>query len=173
MAICDESSTGLGRIGKENWAFKWQNHIPDLVIIGASLANGHAISAIATKKDLAGTVKHAWFNTFAAGHMQTKFGLEVLDIIKREKLDENAEKLGNYLLDGLKRVTANSKNVGSVSGKGLLLGIEIVENKQTNEPSKEKALKLLELTRERNLLFGYGGVHGNVLIVRPPLCITQ
>jgi alanine-glyoxylate transaminase/(R)-3-amino-2-methylpropionate-pyruvate transaminase len=102
--------------------------------------------------------------------MQTKIGLAVANTINQEKLHENAESVGNHLLAGLHRVGQTSQFVGAVRGKGLLLGIDIVHNV---EPSKQKALELMELTRERQLLFGRGGVHGNTLLVRPPLCITH
>jgi 4-aminobutyrate aminotransferase-like enzyme len=168
VTICDESNSGMGRIGKESWGFKWQEHVPDIVTIGSSLGNGSALSAVVTRKEIASVVKHVWFNTFAAGHMQTKIGLAVINTIKSEKLNENAENVGSYLLSGLSKL--KSAHVGGVRGKGLLLGIDIVDN---GEPSKAKALELMELTRERQLLFGRGGPYGNVLLVRPPLCLTQ
>lgn len=128
VTICDESSTGLGRIGKESWGFKWQNHIPDIITIGSALGNGSSLAAVVTRKEIASVVKHTWFNTFAAGHMQTKIGIAVLKAINEEKLSENAEKVGNYLLSGLQKSTQNSAFVGGIRGKGLLLGIDIVEN---------------------------------------------
>ncbi len=67
-------------------------------------------------------------------------------------------------------MTKKSPFVGAVRGKGLLLGIDIVEN---GEPSEQKALELMELTKERKLLFGRGGPYGNVLLIRPPLCLTK
>lgn len=159
----------MGRIGKESWGFKWQNHVPNVVTIGASLGNGSALAAVVTKKDLASVVKHVWFNTFAAGHMQTKLGIAVINTIKEQNLAENAEKVGAYLLEGLTKAAARSPFIGAVRGKGLLIGIDVVEN---NQPSKARALELMELGRERQVLFGQGGVYGNSLLVRPPLCIT-
>jgi alanine-glyoxylate transaminase/(R)-3-amino-2-methylpropionate-pyruvate transaminase len=170
VTICDESNSGLGRIGKESWGFKWQNHVPDIITIGSSLGNGSALSAVVTRKEIASVIKHAWFNTFAAGHMQTKIGIAVINTINQEKLNENAEKVGSYILSGLESIAKKYTSIGGVRGKGLLLGIDIVEN---GEPSKEKALELMELTRERKLLFGRGGPYGNVLLIRPPLCITK
>ena len=76
------------------------------------------------------------------------------------------------MLQELKKVSEKSKFIGQVRGKGLLLGIDVVSDKHTHELSKDHAIKLLELGRERNLLFGRGGAHGNVLLVRPPLCLT-
>lgn len=85
-----------------------------------------------TRKEIASVIKHAWFNTFAAGHMQTKIGIAVINTINQEKLNENAEQLGQYILSGLQGAAKDSKFVGGVRGKGLLLGIDIVEN---GEPS--------------------------------------
>ena len=90
LTICDETYTGVGRVGKEGWGFKWQNHQPDIAIIGANLGNGHPFAAVVTRKEISAGIKHAWFNTFAAGHMQNKIGIEVLKIVKREGLRDNA-----------------------------------------------------------------------------------
>jgi 4-aminobutyrate aminotransferase-like enzyme len=76
------------------------------------------------------------------------------------------------LLEGLQRVSKASDSIAEVRGKGLVLGIDVVDSKQNQSPSKEKALKLMELARERQILFGRGGQHGNTLLVTPPLCIT-
>jgi alanine-glyoxylate transaminase/(R)-3-amino-2-methylpropionate-pyruvate transaminase len=143
--------------------------VPNVVTIGASLGNGSALAAVVTKRDLASVVKHVWFNTFAAGHMQTKLGIAVINTIKEQNLAENAEKVGAYLLQGLTKAAAGSRFIGAVRGKGLLIGIDVVENGQ---PSKARTLELMELGRERQLLFGQGGAYGNSLLVRPPLCIT-
>ena len=141
LVISDESNSGLGRIGEQSWGFKWQGYNPDIVVIGSALGNGHALSAVATRREVASVVKHAWFNTFAAGHMQTKIGLAVINAINEEKLNENAEKVGAVLLKGFEKIAKQYPgHIGNVQGKGLLLGIDIAHR---GEPSKEKALDLM------------------------------
>lgn len=98
--------------------------------------------------------------------------MEVLKIIRDEKLDENADKVGDHLMKRLKEVQAKSKNIGDVRGKGLMIGIEIVKNKDTKEPCTDFTNKLMESTREAGLLFGKGGPFGNVLRLQPPLCLS-
>lgn len=139
--ICDESNSGLGRIGEQSWGFKWQGYTPDIVAIGSALGNGHALSAVATRREISSAVKHAWFNTFAASHMQTKIGIAVINAINEEKLNENAEKVGAVLLKGFEKIAKQYPwHIGNVQGKGLLLGIDIVHR---GEPSKEKTLDLM------------------------------
>lgn len=84
--LCDESNTGLGRIGNEYWGHKWRNHRPDVVTLGNSLGNGLPLSAVVTRQEISSAMKHVFFNTFSAGHMQCKISLAVLDIIKRDNL---------------------------------------------------------------------------------------
>lgn len=141
LVISDESNSGLGRIGEQSWGFKWQGFTPDIVAIGSALGNGHALSAVATRREISSAVKHAWFNTFAASHMQTKIGIAVINAINEEKLNENAEKVGAVLLKGFEKIAKQYPgHIGNVQGKGLLLGIDIVHR---GEPSKEKALDLM------------------------------
>lgn len=111
------------------------------MVIGSALGNGHALSAVATRREVASVTKHAWFNTFAAGHMQTKIGLAVIKTINEEKLNENAEKVGAVLLKGFEKIAKlYPGHIGNVRGKGLLLGIDIVHR---GEPSKDKTLDLM------------------------------
>lgn len=169
VTICDETYTGLGRLGKSYWGHKWQDCTPDIVVIGASLGNGNSLCAVATNLKMAAVVKHNWFNTFAAGHMQTKIGCEVMKIIRRENLHENADIIGNYLYGSLQKLVTKYDCLSDVKGVGLVLALDIVKD---GKPDSETALKLMELTRERQLLLGLGGANFNTLLIRPPLCLT-
>ena len=83
------------------------------------------------------------------------------------------ETVGNYLLTELGKLVSKYEVVGDVRGKGFMIGIEIVKNKESKEPGKEETAKLFELTRERGLLFGKGGVFGNVMRIQPPYCLSM
>ena len=85
----------------------------------------------------------------------------------------NAEKIGTYLLTELSKLKEKHDIIGDVRGACLIIGLEFVKNKQTHEPSKDIANEMMELTRERHLLFGKGGAYGNTLRIQPPMCMTM
>jgi alanine-glyoxylate transaminase/(R)-3-amino-2-methylpropionate-pyruvate transaminase len=117
--------------------------------------------------------KAVFFNTFGGGHLQCLVGMEVLKTIRQENLHLNAEKIGNYLLQELSKLKEKYDIIGDVRGAGLMIGVEMVKNKQTHEPSKDICNDMMELTRERHLLFGKGGAFGNTLRIQPPMCLTM
>lgn len=173
LIICDEVQTGFGRVGRPYWGHLWQGIKPDIVTMAKGIGNGFPIGAVVTRREVTDRIKAVYFNTFGGGHLQCRVGIEVIKTIRKEKLAENAEVVGTYLLDELKKVGERSRIVGDVRGKGLMIGIELVKNKETKEPGKEEANQLMELTRERQLLFGKGGAFGNVLRIQPPLCLSM
>lgn len=172
LIICDEVQTGFGRVGTQYWGHKWQGIKPDIITMAKGIGNGFPIGAVVTRKEVTDKIKSVFFNTFGGGHIQCKVGLEVLNTIRKEKLAENAETVGNYLLTELTKLKEKHRIIGDVRGKGLMIGIELVKDKNTKEPAKDEANQLMELTRERQLLFGKGGVHGNVFRIQPPLCLS-
>jgi alanine-glyoxylate transaminase/(R)-3-amino-2-methylpropionate-pyruvate transaminase len=172
LIICDEVQTGFGRVGNHYWGHRWHGIKPDIITMAKGIGNGFPMGAVVTKKSITDKIKSVFFNTFGGGHLQCKIGLTVLETIRKEKLAENAELVGNYLVTEFKKLSQKHKIIGDVRGKGLMLGIEIVKNQETKEPGKDETAQLFELTRERGLLFGKGGVYGNVLRLQPPLCIS-
>ena len=86
VLICDEIQTGFGRIGKEFWGFKWAGIKPDIIVTAKAMANGYPMGAVITKKKIMSTFKQGYFNTYGGGPLQCRLGLEVLKILKDEKL---------------------------------------------------------------------------------------
>ena len=99
--------------------------------------------------------------------------MEVLRIIEDEKMDVNAEKLGNYLIKELERIQKKSPVVGDVRGKGLMIGMQIVKDKESKEPDGPFCNELMERLREKQILLGRGGAGANVLRLQPPMCMTM
>ena len=128
--------TGFGRLGKEFWGFKWQGARPDIVTIAKAMGNGLPMGAVVTRKEIARSVKKI-FNTFGGGPIQCRVGMEVLSILKEEKLAENSDKIGGYLMRRLKEVQKQSRVLGDVRGKGLMIGLEIVKDKESKTPGTE------------------------------------
>lgn len=172
LIIADEVQTGFARIGPEFWGHKWQGIKPDIVTMAKGIGNGYPLAAVVTTKEVTNKVKQLFFNTYGGGPIQCRVGLEVIKIIREEKLGENAEKVGGYFLSELQKIADKNPYIGDVRGRGLMIGIEMVKDKETKEPFAEGTAKLLELFRERGVIVGKGGVFGNVVRIQPPLCLS-
>lgn len=90
LVISDEVQTGFGRIGSDYWGFKWHGVKPDIVVTAKAMANGYPMGAVITSKKIMSAWKHSFFNTYGAGVLQCRLGLEVLKILRDEKLPENS-----------------------------------------------------------------------------------
>ena len=99
-------------------------------------------------------------------------GLAVLEVIDEDGLQENSRVIGARLKNGLKKLASDHRLIGDVRGMGLMLGVELVRDRKTKEPAKKETLALLEAAREMGVLLGKGGLDGNVLRIKPPMCIT-
>ncbi|HVI39886.1 MAG TPA: aspartate aminotransferase family protein [Anaerovoracaceae bacterium] len=170
--IIDEVKVGFGRTGKffgfENW-----DVVPDAVIMGKPMASGQPLSAVVGRKELmdAGVGQHLF--TTAGNPVACAAGLETLSVIKEEKLEENAAKIGNYLLEQFHKLEEKHEIIGDVRGKGLITGIELVKDRVTKEPADELAALVVYRSYELGLLYYYAGIHSNVLEFTPPLVITM
>src|SRR6185295_13402596 len=96
VCIADEVQTGLGRMGTSFWAFEDQNVVPDIVVIGKPLGNGHPMAAVVTSPDIAGAFDNGmeYFSTFGGNTVSCAVGLAVLDVLRDEKLQAHALTVG-------------------------------------------------------------------------------
>jgi alanine-glyoxylate transaminase/(R)-3-amino-2-methylpropionate-pyruvate transaminase len=174
VCIADEVQAGFGRTGSHYWGFETQGVIPDIVCMAKGIGNGAPLGAVVTTPKIAQALsQRIHFNTFGGNPVVCAQGMAVLEIIEREKLQENALKIGNELLDGLTKLQQKHNLIGDVRGKGLLLGIELVKDRVTKEPAKAECAQVLELSRDMGLLLGKGGLHGQTIRFSPPMCLTS
>ena len=174
VCIADEVQAGFGRTGSHFWGFETQGVIPDIVTMAKGIGNGFPLAAVVTTLEIGSVLaQRIHFNTFGGNPVATAAGRAVLEVIEREKLQENAWRLGAYLLAGLEKLKQKHALIGDVRGKGLLLGIELVRDRGTKEPAKVECAQVLENARERGLLLGKGGLWGQTIRFAPPMCITQ
>ncbi|MCH7527664.1 MAG: aspartate aminotransferase family protein [Planctomycetes bacterium] len=173
LCIADEVQTGWGRTGDHFWGFENWDVVPDIVTMAKGIANGAPLGACTTRPEIAGPMaQRCHFNTFAGNPVSMVQGLTTLEIIDEENLQENSRRVGGHLKDRLLELKETHPIVGDVRGKGLMLGIELVDDRKTKTPATEATKDVLELARDRGLLLGKGGYYGNVLRITPPMCIT-
>jgi alanine-glyoxylate transaminase / (R)-3-amino-2-methylpropionate-pyruvate transaminase len=174
LCISDEVQTGFGRTGDHYWGFEHFDVVPDFVTMAKGIGNGAPLAAVTTRMEIAKALtQRIHFNTFGGNPVSMAAGLAVLDIIDEEGIQENARVLGARLKAGLEQLQRRHAIVGDVRGMGLMLGVELVRDRATKEPAKHEALDVLEATREMGVLIGKGGLDGNVLRIKPPMCITE
>lgn len=166
--IADEVQTGYGRIGTHFWAFEKYNVVPDIVVLGKPIGNGHPIGAVITTREIADAFDNGmeFFSTFGGNNVSCAIGLEVLEVVQEEKLQAHALDVGDRLLTGLRALKQRHEIIGDVRGSGLFIGVELMRNL---EPATVEANRIVNHMRERGILLGTDGPHHNVLKIRPPM----
>ena len=173
LCISDEIQTGCGRMGKTFWGFQLHNVIPDIVTIGKPLGNGHPIAAVACTQEVADKFANGmeYFNTFGGNPVSCAIGTEVLRTVKREKLQENALEVGEYLKKELKKLAQDFPIIGDIRGQGLFLGIELVD---TNlNPLAAQTDYVANRMKDHGILMSTDGPDHNVLKIKPPLVFNK
>ena len=174
LCIADEVQTGFGRTGENYWGFQNFGVTPDFVTMAKGIGNGAPLAAVTTRMEIAKALtQRIHFNTYAGNPVSTAAGLAVLDVIDTDGLQENSRVVGGRLKTGLERLMRSHTLIGDVRGLGLMLGVELVRDRATKEPAKSETLDVLEAAREGGVLIGKGGLEGNVLRIKPPMCITK
>jgi len=174
VCIADEVQAGFGRTGTHYWGFETQGIIPDIVTMAKGIGNGCPLAAVVTTPKIAATVaQRTHFNTFGGNPVVCAQGRAVLEIIDREKLQENSLKIGNQILAGLNKLKEKHNLIGDVRGKGLMLGIELVKDRQSKDPAKEECAQILETCKDMGLLLGKGGLWGQTIRFSPPMCVNE
>jgi 4-aminobutyrate aminotransferase len=171
--IADEVQTGFGRIGEAYWGIESYGVHPDAIVCAKGMGNGMAIGAVVSRADMMESLRANSISTFGGNPLATTYALNNLDYIEENRLQENAYKVGNTLYRGLKDLEDRFGVVGEVRGKGLMIAVEMVADKESKAPAPEKANQVLESCREHGLLVGRGGLYGNVVRMAPPLIIDE
>ena len=173
VCIADEVQTGFARTGRHFWGFQSQGVLPDIVTMAKGIGNGCPLAAVVTTTQIASVLaKRIHFNTFGGNPVVCAQGKAVLEVIERERLQENALQVGGRILAGLEKLQKKHELIGDVRGSGLMIGVELVKDRNSKEPAKAECAEVLELCRELGLLVGKGGLWGQTIRIKPPLCLT-
>ncbi|MGW7002203.1 aspartate aminotransferase family protein [Streptomyces sp. NPDC054933] len=171
--ITDEVQTGWGRTGEHFWG--WQAHgqsgPPDILTFAKGIGNGLSMGGVVAREDVMNCLSANSISTFGGSPVTTAGALANLTYLLEHDLQGNARRVGGLLTARLASIAATSPLVREVRGRGLMIGVELVEP-GTDEPSPQAAAAVLEAAREGGLLIGKGGREGNVLRIAPPLTLT-
>lgn len=172
LTILDEVQTGFGRLGSHYWGFEMQGVVPDILVLGKPMGNGHPVAAVVTTEAIADSFANGmeFFSSFGGNPVSCAVASEVMAIISDEGLQENAKVVGAYLLDKLRALQSLHPQIGDVRGQGLFIGVEFVNLE--GHPHARLAEEVKEAMKARFILLGTDGPDQNVIKIKPPLCFN-
>jgi 4-aminobutyrate aminotransferase len=172
LYVSDEVQTGWGRTGEHFWGFQAHDIQPDLLTFAKGLGNGLAIGGVVGRGELVDAAQANSISTFGGNPISSAGALANLEYILSHDLQNNALTVGKHLVTELQRRTEELAVVGEVRGRGLMIGVELVEP-GTLTPNHHAAQVVLEECRRGGVLIGKGGLHNNVLRIAPPMSVTK
>jgi len=174
VCISDEVQTGFGRLGDYFWGFEAHGVVPDMVIIGKPMANGHPMGAVICTSEIADSFSKGveFFSSFGGNPVSCAIATSVLEVIEEEKLQENAKIVGNYYKSLFLELQRKYNCIGDIRGSGLFLGIEIIKGKNL-KPDVELAHYIKNELRNRNILISTDGPFDSVIKTKPALIFTK
>ena len=178
LMIVDEAQSGVGRTGR--WfSIEHFEVVPDIITTSKSLGGGVPLSGVTTTAEIADKAAELGYHQ-SSSHSDDPFlcavGLANIEIIEREGLVDNAARQGEYLKNALEGLKRRYEIVGDVRGLGLMLGLEIVIDKESKMPSQPHAAAISRYCRDHGLLLGHrptGAVSGNIIRLLPPLILQR
>ncbi|UCI25614.1 aspartate aminotransferase family protein [Mesorhizobium sp. B2-8-5] len=174
VCIIDEVQSGVGRTGDAFWAFESHGVVPDIAVVAKGVGNGIPLGAVIARRAVAESMADKFlFHTYGANPVACAAGRAVLKVMRDERLQENAAKVGGALKERLQELKKDFPLIGDVRGQGLMLAIELVKDRATKEPAPEATLQVFEETRRQGLVASRSGPYRNVIRMCPPLCLSM
>ncbi|KAH8387695.1 hypothetical protein KR093_008927 [Drosophila rubida] len=176
LCIADEVQVGFGRVGSHYWAFETQHVVPDIVCVAKPMGNGHPVGAVVTTPAIAQAFHAtgvAYFNTYGGNPVSCAIANAVMRVIEQEGLQQNAQRLGEYLLRECGQLKQEFDCVGDVRGLGLFVGIELVSDRDERVPDTAAARWVVNRMKQlHQVLVSSDGPNDNVIKLKPPMCFS-
>lgn len=173
LYIADEVQSGFGRTGENFWGFEADGVVPDIVVMAKGLGNGFPIGAVVAKKHIAEPMAERFmFHTYGANPTSAAAARAVLAVMRDEGLQENARTVGAALLERLHSLKENYHVIGDVRGKGLMLALEFVKDRESKAPDKDMTTEVFEACRAQGIILSKSGPFQQCLRMVPPLCLS-
>jgi 4-aminobutyrate aminotransferase-like enzyme len=173
LYIADEIQSGFGRTGKL-FAIEWYGVNPDILVLAKGIASGVPIAATVATDEVANAFTAAdHSSTYGGNAVMCAAALANIQVMLEERIPENALKVGRFLFERLQDLARKYALIGDVRGKGLMIGVELVKDRESKEPAVEETTKVREEMRKRGILVGKGGTSRSVLRIQPPLIMTE
>jgi len=174
VCIADEVQGGFGRTGTHYWAHQNWGVKPDMITMAKGIGNGVPLGAMTTNEPISAVMKNrVHFNTFGGNPISMTQGLATLEVIDEDGLQQNSLIVGGFLNERLRELQQKHPMIGEVRGMGLMLGVELVRDRVSREPASAEAAAVMEAMKRRQVLIGKGGLFGNTLRIKPPMCINR
>jgi 4-aminobutyrate aminotransferase-like enzyme len=171
LFILDEVQTGFCRTGKM-FAAEHYSIEPDIMIMAKGIANGFPLSCFIADNEIADAFQPGdHLSTFGGNPVSCAASLANIEFMEETNLAEEAAGKGERVKEMLRTIAPKNVELGDIRGKGLMIGIEIVEKGKTKTPASAEAAKIRAAMREKGVLIGVGGAFANVLRFQPPLVI--
>jgi alanine-glyoxylate transaminase/(R)-3-amino-2-methylpropionate-pyruvate transaminase len=172
VCIIDEVQSGFARTGDNFWGFEAHHVVPDIVVMAKGIGNGIPLGAVVAKRAVAESMASKFlFHTYGANPVACAVGRAVLRVIKEEKLQENAKKVGATLISRLQELYNKYEFIGDIRGRGLMLAVDLVKSRKTKEPATDLTAAIFEETRHHGLVMSKSGPSRSILRMVPPLCL--
>ena len=175
ICISDEVQTGFGRLGSYFWGYEMHGVVPDIVVLGKQMGNGHPLSAVITTDEISASFEGGmeFFSSFGGNTVSCEIGMAVLEVIEEEELQNNAVDVGSYLKESLGELMSDYQSIGDVRGEGFFLGVELIKDGDPNKPDTLLAREVQNKLKEALILVGTDGPDRNVLKIKPPMCFNR
>jgi len=173
LLMMDEIQTGFGRTGKM-FACEHTNTVPDIMLMSKAIAAGLPLGAIVARPEIMDTfIPHTHAGTFNGNPICCSAALASIEVIQGERLVENAAKVGSFIMKRLGEMQDKIPVIGDIRGKGLMVGVELVEDKKSKKPLVEESRKITPEAAKRGLALITTGVYGHVVRIAPALVLTE
>ncbi len=174
LLILDEVQSGFGKTGEAMWGFQAHGVVPDIVVMAKVIGNGIPLGAVVARREVAEHMAQKFiFHTYGANPMACAAGRAVLQVIREDDMIANAARVGAVLKSHMQDLMQRYPVIGNVRGKGFMMAMEMVKDRQTREPDPESTARIFEETRNAGLIMSKSGTFKNVLRMTPPLCVQM